>query len=323
MLDKTMTACYVGSVIAAVMLVWQCEAKAGDLTDAAAQIETDIETLRAQVQAANDALGTQAGLIATNNNTLNAIQATLAEQGLAIDTLRQRVEALEQQEPPPPVEEPEEPEEPPTEIVCTTVSEVEPGQSPFPGSDNIIRGPSTRIEAEDFDLGGEGIAYHDRDNVNTPGLYRSSEAVDIKSSSDSSGGQYAIGWGYTDEWLEYTVCVEPGIYDIELRVACGVASCDDPAHDGLDVFLDDVKLGSVDIPRTSQTWDGAYETVVMPGYLISGGHKILRVQFNSQPGDINWIEFRETDTAVNHPPTDILMCSEIPEDNPLHSEHCE
>ncbi len=72
------------------------------------------------------------------------------------------------------------------------------------------------IEAEDFDLGGEGIAYHDADNINLAGEYRPEEAVDIY---ERLGDGYHIGNALPGEWYEYTVDVESGaeyIMDVHL-----------------------------------------------------------------------------------------------------------
>jgi hypothetical protein len=73
------------------------------------------------------------------------------------------------------------------------------------------------IEAEDFDLGGEGIAYHDADNINLPGEYRPEEAVDIYS---RLGEGYHIGNALPGEWYEYTVEVErEGEYLMDVHLA--------------------------------------------------------------------------------------------------------
>ena len=61
------------------------------------------------------------------------------------------------------------------------------------------------IEAEYFDLGGEGIAYHDVDALNLAGAFRPDEGVDIY---DRLGEGYHVGNMLPGEWLEYTVRVE-------------------------------------------------------------------------------------------------------------------
>src|SRR4030042_5428167 len=61
------------------------------------------------------------------------------------------------------------------------------------------------IEAENFDIGGEGLTYHEADATNIAGAYRPDEAVDIY---DRLGDGYHIGNAIPGEWYEYTVDVE-------------------------------------------------------------------------------------------------------------------
>src|SRR5262249_14275815 len=85
--------------------------------------------------------------------------------------------------------------------------------SPFHGAPVTL---PARIEAEDFDSGGEGVAYHDSSGGNNGGAYRQTD-VDIE---PSSNGGYDVGWITPGEWLNYTVNVpSPGAYTVWLRVA--------------------------------------------------------------------------------------------------------
>src|SRR5258708_6055890 len=63
-------------------------------------------------------------------------------------------------------------------------------QSPYLGTPWPIPG---KLEAENYDTGGEGIAYHDTDTSNDGGQYRTSEGVDIEVCGDTGGG-YDVGW---------------------------------------------------------------------------------------------------------------------------------
>ncbi len=60
------------------------------------------------------------------------------------------------------------------------------------------------IQAEDFDIGGEGLTYHDTDPENISGAYRF-DGVDIEQRAD---GGYQISYIATGEWMEYTVNVK-------------------------------------------------------------------------------------------------------------------
>jgi hypothetical protein len=87
-------------------------------------------------------------------------------------------------------------------------------ESPYGGTPWPIPGI---IEAENYDLGGEGVAYHDLDADNQGGQYRPSEGVDIEQCSE---GGYNVGWISTGEWIRYTVSVlKTGVYKLRMRVA--------------------------------------------------------------------------------------------------------
>ncbi len=130
-----------------------------------------------------------------------------------------------------------------------------------------------RIEAEDYDLGGEGIAYHDNDTGNNGGQYRS-DAVDIESCNE---GGYNVGWMAANEWLEYTVKVAyAGSYNINIRVASqNTGGNFHIEFNGID------KTGNIHVPATGgwQTW-----TTVSATAVLSAGTQIMRFA-NANSGD--------------------------------------
>src|SRR5690242_16348235 len=77
------------------------------------------------------------------------------------------------------------------------------GGTPFGGSPFLIlaRGEA-KLEAENFDRGGEGVAYHDNDAANAGKQFRAEEGVDIGLCNDVGGG-YRVGWIAAGEWLKY------------------------------------------------------------------------------------------------------------------------
>jgi uncharacterized delta-60 repeat protein len=91
-------------------------------------------------------------------------------------------------------------------------------RTPFKGTPFL---PNQTIEAEDFDNGGEGLAYHDTDSANVGGVYRPSERVDLQPSADTGGG-YNVGFAKAGEWLAYSLDVPTPMaqsYAIQVRVA--------------------------------------------------------------------------------------------------------
>src|SRR5260370_1369949 len=92
-----------------------------------------------------------------------------------------------------------------------------PTSTPFSVTPIAVPGS---FEAENFDLGGEGVAYHDNTPGNPGGQYRLSEDVDIIVSSDPLGGGYVVNNFETGEWMNYTVNVQATApYDIEIRAS--------------------------------------------------------------------------------------------------------
>ena len=90
-----------------------------------------------------------------------------------------------------------------------------PGQGPYGEIAWPIPGT---VEAENYDVGGEGVAYHDTTTGNGGGAYRS-DNVDIETCSE---GGYDVNGIQAGEWLEYTVNIKTyGLYDLEVRTAVG------------------------------------------------------------------------------------------------------
>jgi hypothetical protein len=137
------------------------------------------------------------------------------------------------------------------------------------------------IQAEDYDRGGEGLAFHDTTAGNNGNLHRSDD-VDIQASGDGGGG-YNIGWTAAGEWLEYTVAVATaGTYDVGLRVAATAARTMHVEVDGV------AQGGTLAIPNT-----GAYQTytTVVTAVSLAAGEHVVRVVFDSGSVNFNWISF--------------------------------
>jgi uncharacterized protein YjdB len=93
--------------------------------------------------------------------------------------------------------------------------------TPYSGTPAVIFATKpTIIEAENYDNGGEGDAYHDMDttmNATNNLTFRTDEAVDVEPASQ---GGYNVGWTAAGEWLKYTVNVEEAKkYIVTARVA--------------------------------------------------------------------------------------------------------
>ena len=151
------------------------------------------------------------------------------------------------------------------------------GQLAYLGNPYVL---PAKIEAEDFDVGGEGVAYHDSDPGNNGGLYRPAEGVDIEACSDAGGG-YNTGWTEPGEWLEYAVDVPvAGEYTIEARVAS--LSSGGTFHiefNGVD------ETGDIAVPVTTgwQTW-----TTVSATAILSAGIQTMRFAPTTDGFNVNY-----------------------------------
>ncbi|SNR76997.1 Carbohydrate binding module (family 6) [Lutibacter agarilyticus] len=159
-------------------------------------------------------------------------------------------------------------------------------QLPYEG---IIPIPGT-IEVENYDLGGESIAYHDADASNKGGIYRT-DNVDI----DVIGDMYHIGWTANGEWLEYTVDVaKAGIYDIDVVYSAGRTT---PAKIGLELFDEGTQLfNNFTLPITG-SWS-TYKTITVKDVNLTEGNHIIRLNIIISGCNIDKLIFRSQDVAL-------------------------
>ncbi|SEL45798.1 Carbohydrate binding module (family 6) [Stigmatella aurantiaca] len=137
--------------------------------------------------------------------------------------------------------------------------------TPYFGSPRAIPGV---IQAEDYDQGGQGVAYSDGSPQNEGGAYRLGEGVDVGA---IPGGGYHVGWVSSAEWLEYTVNVaSSGTYTVSARVATQTAN-----GSSLRLAVDGQKVGTLAVPNTGE-WQ-TYTTVSTQVRLEAGTH-VLQVR---------------------------------------------
>lgn len=147
------------------------------------------------------------------------------------------------------------------------------------------------IQAVDYDIGNVGISYHDtdykrvdNDPVQTAGNkgweYRN-DGVDIQKTEDQ-GSEYNVGWTDAGEWLEYTVEVTAGEYDIILSFASGISESQ------VRIKLDDRTIvNTTQLPNTGgyQSWQqirlGEHEfpegTHVLRLEVVTGGFNVSKI----------------------------------------------
>ncbi len=156
-------------------------------------------------------------------------------------------------------------------------------KEPFNGTAHTIPG---RIEAEEYDKGGEGLGYHEANsNGNQSTATFRNDEVDMEPTQDVDG-DYNVAYTLTGEWLEYTVDVErAGDYDLDIRVAKeGDGGLFHIEMDGVDV------TGPISVPNTGgwQVW----ETVTLNDVNLTAGEHVMRIAFDSDYMNLNYVEFR-------------------------------
>jgi len=175
-------------------------------------------------------------------------------------------------------------------LIITFIIAAAPTESAYGGTPWTVPGT---IQAENYDIGGEGVAYHDNDATNLGGQYRISDGVDIETTSDVGGG-YDVGYTNAGEWLKYTVNVTTtGSYTFQARMASTTAG--NTFHveiDGLNIS------GSITVPNSGgwQTW----ETVSFTTPTITNGQHVIRFYEETGGYNINYFNLI-ANTTVSAP----------------------
>ena len=158
-------------------------------------------------------------------------------------------------------------------------------EGPFHGSPAIV--PAV-IEAEDYDFGGEGKAYHDLTPGNSEEVYRQ-EDVDVGSSYDGSAA-YHVTAIQPGEWLNYTIEVpETNIYDITFRYTAGSG---DPV---LTLKSDGKDLRTVTLPEVG--WY-PFEDGLVEGLYLEAGVQVLTLLFEN--GGLTLNDFEISCASCTH-----------------------
>ena len=184
-------------------------------------------------------------------------------------------------------------------------------ESPYLGSPAPIPG---QIEAENYDNGGQNVAYNDTTPGNSGGQYRGDD-VDIESTTDTGGG-YDVGWTATSEWEKYMVNVtSAGNYNIAFRVASpNTGSALHLEVDGNNI------TGSMTVPNTGG-WQ-AWQTITASGKSLTAGNHTLRLYIDNGGMNINWVKFSVTSGGppTNTPiPSPTFTNTPIPSSTPTHT----
>ena len=97
------------------------------------------------------------------------------------------------------------------------------GSTPFTADGQawaILSHSPSVVEAENFDYGGEGVAYHSPFTKNPGGAYRPNEGIGVEGPNANTGGTYDVGYFAQGDWMSYTVNVDAaGSYVLDLHAS--------------------------------------------------------------------------------------------------------
>ena len=153
-----------------------------------------------------------------------------------------------------------------------------------------------KIEAENYDVGGNRFTFYDKDSENQGKAYRE-DAVDIESIDDAACGMlsckgYAVGYTQTGEWLEYSVNVES---DAELTLTANVATASETA--GFQLFMDGKAItDSIKVAKIDTTWK-VYKEIEIGTVKLEKGEHILRILITGAYVNIDWLQFTDPNTT--------------------------
>jgi hypothetical protein len=141
------------------------------------------------------------------------------------------------------------------------------------------------VEAERYDVGGEGVAFHDTTLANTLGQYRtgSGEGVDIEAACGS--GCLDVADIAPGEWTKYTVdVVTAGTYKVQL----GAASA---SPRNMHIEVDGVNVTGALVVDTggAATFKAIDETVT---FSMSAGQHVVTYFYDDGFMAINWVKFQ-------------------------------
>jgi hypothetical protein len=172
---------------------------------------------------------------------------------------------------------------------------------PFAAEPMLVPGT---IQAEDFDRGCEGVAYHVMSHQAMGDAaaqsYRIS-SVYLDPCQDEKDG-FNIGHIEAGEWLTYTVAVsETGFYDLDLRLS-NVSSGGQVRVEVYDNMAATDLTGSLSVPNT-KNWQ-KWKTVTRHGIYLNAGRHVLRVCFDRKAGgpqyicNFNWMRFSKSQPPI-------------------------
>ncbi len=183
--------------------------------------------------------------------------------------------------------------------------------TPYGGTPLALPG---RIEVENYDSGGQGVAFRDTTPGNAGSVHRTDD-TDLEATTDAGGG-FHLSRMEPNEWTTYTVSLPPGQYRLLARVATPRGN---PA--GIECFLGGISISTVAATPTGgwQNWQTVRSEPFTLGTAVNGGKLVLRRTASGERFNLNWLEitaisdedgdgvFNDVELGLGRDPTSIDM----------------
>jgi beta-glucanase (GH16 family) len=166
-------------------------------------------------------------------------------------------------------------------------------EGPFSGTPAAVPGT---IQAENYDTGGQGVAYNVTSINGSANSYRS-DGVDLEGTTDTGGGD-DLGWTAKGQWFKYTVNVaNAGTYIVTFRVAA-ISAVTDAFHIANSAGTN--LTGNVNAPATGawQTWTNVVVSVVLPA-----GQQTLTFDQDNPGWNLNYFTVSTTEGPFGGTPS--------------------
>jgi uncharacterized protein involved in high-affinity Fe2+ transport len=166
-------------------------------------------------------------------------------------------------------------------------------EGPYGGTAAAVPGA---VFAENYDTGGQGVAYNVTSVNGTANSYRS-DGVDLEATTDTGGPANDLGWTAAGQWFKYTINVATaGTYTVGVRLAAPT-TVTDALH--IDNSAGTNLSGNVAAPATGgyQDWTTVVATVTLPA-----GTQTLTVDQDSGGWNINFLAFGLNTSGGGTPP---------------------
>jgi Glycosyl hydrolase catalytic core/Carbohydrate binding module (family 6) len=168
------------------------------------------------------------------------------------------------------------------------------------------------IDFDNYDIGGEGVAYHTQNTTNPGGQYRT-DGVGIEKDTDTGNGNgFDVGWNNNGNWYKYSVKVQTGAtYPVALRLAAsnlGTLHIEDETGINL--------TGEIPVSATGgfQSWATFTSKIA-----LTAGNHILKVVIDSGNGSFNLNDMTLGSPSPTATPTPIGSPSPSAKPSPIPS----